>query len=65
MYITTKDIALYRRRVADVEEGYVRVIASAGNGKTRALTHRYVFLVNDVGIATATTGVPVTVIDYR
>lgn len=34
-------------------EGYVRVIAGAGSGKTKALTHRYVYLVNDVGIATA------------
>lgn len=34
-------------------EGYIRVIAGAGSGKTKALTHRYVFLVNDVGIATA------------
>lgn len=33
-------------------EGYVRVIAGAGSGKTKALTHRYVYLVNDVGIAT-------------
>ncbi len=34
-------------------EGYVRVVAGAGSGKTKALTHRYVYLVNDVGIATA------------
>lgn len=34
-------------------EGYIRVIAGAGSGKTKALVSRYVYLVNEVGISTA------------
>ncbi len=31
-------------------EGFIRVIAGAGSGKTRALSHRFAFLVKELGI---------------
>ena len=31
-------------------EGYIRIIAGAGSGKTKALTHRYAYLVKELGV---------------
>ena len=40
-----------RQREAVLEtEGYVRVIAGAGSGKTKLLVNRYAYLVQDYGI---------------
>ena len=42
-----------QREAATTTEGYIRVVAGAGSGKTKTLTARYIYLVEQLGISTA------------
>ncbi|MBO7366555.1 MAG: ATP-dependent helicase [Bacteroidales bacterium] len=44
------DLNTRQREAVTSTEGRVRVIAGAGTGKTKALTYRYAYLVNVLGI---------------
>ncbi|MFR5967408.1 MAG: ATP-dependent helicase [Oscillospiraceae bacterium] len=39
-----------QREAVASTEGYIRVVAGAGSGKTRALARRFAYLVNDLGV---------------
>ncbi len=45
-----KNINPAQSEAVTATEGFVRVIAGAGYGKTRALARRFAYLVNDIGI---------------
>lgn len=42
-----------QKTAATTTEGYIRVVAGAGSGKTKTLTARYLYLVDQLGISTA------------
>lgn len=48
-----KDLNPDQYEAATTTEGYIRVVAGAGSGKTKTLTARYMYLVEQLGISTA------------
>ncbi len=53
MYDILQNLNDAQREAVTSTEGFVRVIAGAGSGKTRALSHRFAYLVNELGILPA------------
>ena len=48
-----KQLNQQQYEAATATEGYIRVVAGAGSGKTKTLTSRYLYLVEQLGISTA------------
>ncbi|MBR1972763.1 MAG: UvrD-helicase domain-containing protein [Oscillospiraceae bacterium] len=48
-----KDLNPEQLEAVTTTEGYIRVVAGAGSGKTKTLTARYMYLVEQLGISTA------------
>ncbi len=48
-----KELNKEQYQAATTTEGYIRVVAGAGSGKTKTLTARYLYLVEMLGISTA------------
>ncbi len=48
-----KELNPEQLEAAVTTEGYIRVVAGAGSGKTKTLTARYMYLVEQLGISTA------------
>lgn len=53
MYNFIDELNEQQREAVTTTEGYVRIIAGAGTGKTKALTYRYAYLVDELGISTS------------
>lgn len=47
------ELSEQQKEAVTTTEGYVRIIAGAGTGKTKALTYRYAYLVDELGISTS------------